>query len=126
MSVLLETDRLTIRPWNDSSSDVEHAIALAKDIGYVCFSLPGQLVGTPDAAKVLIKDRMDLFIAKKISKFLVLHKETSEPIGTCGLAPYLLDGQEEMELGYRFCLKHWGKGYATEASHALLDYAFQA
>ena len=29
-----------------------------------------------------------------------------------------------MELGYRFSKNHWGKGYATEAAIACLDYAF--
>lgn len=28
------------------------------------------------------------------------------------------------DLGYRFTQKYWGKGYATEASAALMDYAF--
>ena len=26
------------------------------------------------------------------------------------------------DLGYRFTQKYWGKGYATEASAALMDY----
>jgi len=29
------------------------------------------------------------------------------------------------ELGYRFKRKHWGKGFATEASTAILDYGFK-
>ncbi len=125
MSLTLETPRLLIRPWNDSIADIENAISLAKDVGYVCFSMPGQLVATHEAARELIKDRMDLYKTKRVGKFLVLLKETNEPIGTCGIGAYQLDGREEMELGYRFCLKHWGKGYATEASNALLTYGFQ-
>ena len=35
-----------------------------------------------------------------------------------GALPYYYD------LGYRFTQKYWGKGYATEASAALMDYAF--
>ena len=28
------------------------------------------------------------------------------------------------EIGYWLGIKHWGKGYATEAMHAVIDYAF--
>ena len=41
-------------------------------------------------------------------------------IGGCGLTL-----QEEMpELGYWLGVPYWGKGYATEAVHAVIDYAF--
>lgn len=41
-------------------------------------------------------------------------------IGACGLT--LQD--ETPELGYWLGVPYWGKGYATEAVHALIDYAF--
>jgi len=42
-------------------------------------------------------------------------------IGACGIVP-----QEEQaaELGYWLGVPHWGNGYATEALHAVIDYAF--
>jgi RimJ/RimL family protein N-acetyltransferase len=41
-------------------------------------------------------------------------------VGTCGIAQ-----QEQMaELGYWLGTAYWGKGYATEALHAVIDYAF--
>jgi RimJ/RimL family protein N-acetyltransferase len=41
-------------------------------------------------------------------------------IGACGIMP-----QEPVpELGYWLGVPHWGKGYATEALHAVIDYAF--
>lgn len=42
-------------------------------------------------------------------------------IGGCGLT--LLDGAAP-EIGYWLGVPHWGKGYATEAVRALIDYAF--
>jgi len=42
-------------------------------------------------------------------------------IGACGLT--VIDGQQP-ELGYWLGVDYWGKGYATEAVHALIDYAF--
>ena len=35
-----------------------------------------------------------------------------------------LDKTEDIEIGYRLLKEHWGKGYATEASIALVEYAF--
>src|SRR5271169_192169 len=41
-------------------------------------------------------------------------------IGACGIVL-----QETVpELGYWLGVEHWGKGYATEALHAVIDYAF--
>jgi RimJ/RimL family protein N-acetyltransferase len=41
-------------------------------------------------------------------------------IGTCSIVQ-----QEQMaELGYWLGAPHWGQGYATEALHAVIDYAF--
>ncbi|MEM1322298.1 MAG: GNAT family N-acetyltransferase [Bacteroidota bacterium] len=35
-----------------------------------------------------------------------------------------LDNTEELEIGYRLMTQHWGQGYATEGSRAILNYAF--
>jgi RimJ/RimL family protein N-acetyltransferase len=41
-------------------------------------------------------------------------------IGACGIATQ----EATPELGYWLGVSHWGKGYATEALHAVIDYAF--
>ena len=41
-------------------------------------------------------------------------------IGACGL----MDQDRTPELGYWLGAPYWGKGYATEAMHAVIDYAF--
>jgi RimJ/RimL family protein N-acetyltransferase len=41
-------------------------------------------------------------------------------IGACGIVPHELGA----ELGYWLGVPYWGKGYATEALHAVIDYAF--
>jgi RimJ/RimL family protein N-acetyltransferase len=46
-------------------------------------------------------------------------------IGACGLMRQDVKGQEQTpELGYWLGVAHWGQGYATEALHAVVDYAF--
>lgn len=52
---------------------------------------------------------------------------SGECLGWTGLKfyPEQLNGLEGIyELGYRLKRKHWGQGYATEASEALLRYGF--
>jgi RimJ/RimL family protein N-acetyltransferase len=49
---------------------------------------------------------------------ITLHDDTI--IGACGL----LDQDGTPELGYWLGVPYWGKGYATEAMHAVIDYAF--
>lgn len=50
----------------------------------------------------------------------VIDKETDQLIGWCGLKQ---DG-EDVDLGFRFFEKDWGKGYATEAGIACIFWAW--
>ena len=43
-------------------------------------------------------------------------------IGACGIV--MQAGWQTPELGYWLGVPYWGKGYATEALHAVIDYAF--
>ncbi|MGM7700340.1 GNAT family N-acetyltransferase [Pseudalkalibacillus sp. Hm43] len=46
-------------------------------------------------------------------------------IGQCGIVPQKVDGKIQMEIGYLLVREHWGKGYATEAAKACLQYGFE-
>lgn len=57
--------------------------------------------------------------------YAVVEKQTAEVIGYCGLFFFPdIDGQPEVEIGYRLARSAWGKAYATEAAAAVRDYAF--
>jgi RimJ/RimL family protein N-acetyltransferase len=53
---------------------------------------------------------------------ITLHDETI--IGACGLTMQEKSSEQTPELGYWLGVKYWGQGYATEALHAVIDYAF--
>lgn len=55
-----------------------------------------------------------------ISAYAVIEKESDEMIGVCGFNP--TEEKGTMELIYHFKTSTWGRGYATEASMALIDY----
>jgi len=52
--------------------------------------------------------------------FLITLRDKSI-VGACGI---MFHHNEAPELGYWLGVSHWNKGYATEALHALIDYAF--
>jgi len=55
---------------------------------------------------------------------LAVEEKTSQLyVGSCGLFPLLRNG--EMECYYTVIRSRWGKGYALEFMHRLLQYAFQ-
>lgn len=41
-----------------------------------------------------------------------------------GLALFLMNEENEKELGYRFRVEYWGKGYGTELTKGMLEYYF--
>lgn len=62
-----------------------------------------------------------------IARWAVIDKLTNECIGWSGLKYFdepLNQHNNFYELGYRFKKKHWGNGFATESSIAVLDYGF--
>ena len=63
-----------------------------------------------------------------IARWAVVDKATNECVGWSGLRYFnntVNNHQNFYELGYRFKKKHWGKGFATESSIAILDYGFK-
>lgn len=56
-------------------------------------------------------------------RWAVIHKDTNEIMGWCGLKHH--ESTMNTDIGFRFFKKHWNKGYATETSHLCMHYAFR-
>ena len=54
-----------------------------------------------------------------------IHRETGAFIGRCGLIPWTIDDQPEVEVAYLLDKAYWGQGLATEAAQAIVQYAFE-
>ncbi|HEX2196731.1 MAG TPA: GNAT family N-acetyltransferase, partial [Actinomycetota bacterium] len=56
-----------------------------------------------------------------IAMWTVEEKASGEVVGLAGLFP-VQGAEHEIEVAYHFRKDRWGKGYATEAARACLDY----
>lgn len=57
--------------------------------------------------------------------YAVVEQRSHGVLGYCGLFYFPeVNGQPEVELGYRLRRSAWGQGYATEAALAVRDFAF--
>ena len=116
--MVLETERLLLRPWDET--DAEECYRYAKD------PLVGPIAGWPphtsaEHSRQVIRDAL-----RAPETYAIVLKETGLPIGSIGLHRNdLAEGDDEMELGYWIGVPHWGCGYAPEAARALLRHAFE-
>jgi RimJ/RimL family protein N-acetyltransferase len=79
-------------------------------------------VRTLDDARAYISNGPVASYAKNgFGLFLVALKETGESIGMCGLIKR--DTLIDVDIGYAFLPKFWGKGYAVEAARSVKAYA---
>lgn len=113
--MVIYTDRLFIRLLTEG--DLEGLAHLLGNEEVMRFSLKGgpfNLDETKNFLKKVTESHMLIF-----GVFL---KE--QLIGFVALVKQQIDGEEKMELGYRFHPDYWGKGFAAEAARALCRYAF--
>ncbi len=113
-----ETERLEHRAL--TVDDAEAFFALNSDPDVMRFT--GEpLLPSLDAAREAIASYPD-FDSVGYGRWGCVLKETQAIIGFCGLK-YLPD-LDAVDVGYRFLPPYWGRGLATEACIASLDFGF--
>lgn len=113
-AVVLETDRLVLR--QPTLADVK---AIARVVGDKRVSINLRRVPHPYTADDAISF-VTTIAATIDTVFLVEHERAA--IGLVGVS---WENENAPEFGYSFAVDHWGKGYATEAARAVIDYAFE-
>lgn len=118
--MILETERLILRPWKDS--DAESLYLYAKDpaVGPVTGWLPHRSVED------------SLFVIRNFLTgpecYAVCLKGSDSPIGSIELllkgATHVTAQENECELGYWLGKPHWGNGYIPEAARELMRRGF--
>lgn len=115
----LETKRLILRPME--ADDFDDLLLIFTDPN-VMASFGGEL---------FTREQMQRWLQRNLAHqekfgyglFSVIHQESNNLIGDCGLEQ--IEDQGTAELGYDFRSDFWNRGFATEAATAVRDYAFE-
>jgi RimJ/RimL family protein N-acetyltransferase len=107
----VETVRLALRPI--TMDDVDLLVELDSDPEVMRF-----ITGGEPSSRARVTERIQQSLGHR---WVAFERSTGAFIGWFGLVP---TGDGERELGYRLRHVAWGRGYATEASTALIALAF--
>ncbi len=119
---MLQTKRLELRKFHPQ--DRELMLLLLQDAEFMAFSPNGAM--TAEQAEIRFQQLVEAFPEKGIGKFCVVERTSGEIIGYCGIERFTYQNKEVVEHGYRLKTSARGRGYATEASEAVMSYAKEA
>lgn len=124
---ILETERLLLRRL--IPEDLDALYVLYRDPVMRQFFPPEG--ASPDRTLTYeeTKEELEWFLnghprRPELGLWATIHKATGEFIGRCGLLPWTIDGQEEVEIAYMIARDFWRQGLGTEAARGIRDYAF--
>jgi RimJ/RimL family protein N-acetyltransferase len=125
MNLILETERLILRPLDISDAEAMFTMDNNPNVHKYLWQKPTlELSETIKIIEMVQKQ----YIENKIGRFATILKDSGEFIGWTGIKfvnDHVENGNTNFyDYGYRLNEKFWNKGYATEASKAWLDYGF--
>lgn len=116
----LETERLILRPF--TLEDIEPSYQMNLDAEVNRYTGDGGIVSREELERRIKEDVLGDYQKHGYGRLALELKGEGRFIGFCGLK-YLEDHQE-VDLGYRLMSNYWGKGLATEAAKACVDFGF--
>ncbi len=119
---ILETDRLVLRQFELSDN-----LSMLRVFGDARVMQYGDGVQTQEWVSEWIHSCLKSYQKRGFGPWAVVKNVTRNVVGYCGLIYYSdVNGNSEIEIGYRLARVFWGQGYATEAALAVRDYGFSA
>jgi [ribosomal protein S5]-alanine N-acetyltransferase len=116
---VLETERMVLREME--AADIDNLIGI--------FSDPEAMRYYPstksrEEAEAWVRWTLDSYRDHGYGQWVAILKDSDEFAGQCGLTVQEVEGKEEVEIGYLFLRRFWGRGLATEAARAARDHGF--
>ncbi|WP_026677912.1 GNAT family N-acetyltransferase [Fictibacillus gelatini] len=115
---VLETERLTLRL--QTTDDAEFILELVNDPSWLRYIGDRGLRTVEDACAYIVNGPVRMYEQFGFCLYLVERKEDQLPIGICGLVKRA--SLKDVDIGFAFLPKYWGKGYAYEAASAVMAY----
>jgi RimJ/RimL family protein N-acetyltransferase len=116
----IETDRLILRPF--TLADIEPSYIMNLDSEVSKYTGDGGIVSKEEIERRITEDVLGDYEKHGYGRLAVQLKNGDSFIGFAGLK-YLPD-LDEIDLGYRLTKENWGKGLATEACKAIINFGF--
>lgn len=116
---LIHTNRLILRPF--TAADVDDVVRMCSDRGLYSMTLNLPWPYTAESAEGWIAAMPEHFAQRSCFEYAVTDAATGELYGCSGFSN---NKSRVGELGYWFGREYWGRGYATEAARALIQFAF--
>ena len=122
----MRTGRVLLRPWTEQDVDALHALWTAAEVRRYLWD---DLLITRDTAEQVVRSHLATTDHHGFGCW-ALHIPPQVPAaeapisGFCGFR--FIDDGPDIELLYGLSVEHWGKGLATEACVAALDYLWHS
>lgn len=119
--MILQTDRLILRPWKEDDAAALYKYAKNPEVGPIAGWPPHTSV---ENSREIIRD-----VLSAPETYAVVLKETGEPVGSAGIMfsgnGTTEFGETEAEIGYWIGVPYWGQGLIPEAVRELLRRCFE-
>ena len=122
MPVILETERLLLR--HLVMDDLDELYALYRDPEITKY-IPDAPRSREEAQEELEWHMHGHPKYPELGLWATIHKGTGRFIGRCGLLPWEIDGQKEVEVAYTIARMYWRQGLGSEVARALRQYGFE-
>ena len=117
----METDRMILRPWQET--DAEELYRYASDLRV------GPVAGWPPHTSVEFSREVIRKVLSVPETYAMVLKQTGRAIGSISLKigdqTDLTEEADECEIGYWLGVPYWGAGLMTEAGKEMLRHAFE-
>lgn len=114
----MQTDRILLRPWQESDAEALYKYASDPDIG--------PRAGWPVHQSIEESREIIRTVFNNKETWAIVLKETGEAIGAMGYFTHATSnipiGENDCEVGYWVGKPHWNKGICTEALRLMIDY----